>query len=44
LLGSDSANVADGSIIQSALEVNPFLAISALIGRIVVNIITSVNG
>jgi len=44
LLGSESANVADGSIIRSGLEVNPFLAISALTERIVANIITSVNG
>jgi len=31
--------VADGSIIRSALEVNPFLTISALAERIVENIV-----
>jgi cholesterol oxidase len=37
----DGLYVADGSMIRSALEVNPFLTISALTERIVENIITS---
>ncbi len=35
--------VADGSIIRSALEVNPFLTISALTERIVENIVASLS-
>ena len=35
--------VADGSIIRSALEVNPLLTISALTERIVENIIASLG-
>src|SRR6266566_3635314 len=35
----DGLYVADGSIIRSALEVNPFLTISALTERIVENIV-----
>ena len=39
----DGLYVADGSMIRSALEVNPFLTISALTERIVENIITSLT-
>jgi len=39
----DGLYVAEGSIIRSALEVNPFLTISAVTERMVENIITSLN-
>ncbi len=39
----DGLYVADGSIIRSALEVNPFLTISALTERIVENIVASLT-
>jgi choline dehydrogenase-like flavoprotein len=39
----DGLYVADGSIIRSALEVNPFLTISALTERIVENILVSLT-
>jgi cholesterol oxidase len=35
--------VADGSIVRSALEVNPFLTIPALTERIVENIVASLS-
>lgn len=39
----DGLYVADGSIIRSALEVNPFLTISALAERTVENIVASLT-
>jgi len=39
----DGLYVADGSIIRSALEVNPFLTISALTERIIENILASLT-
>jgi cholesterol oxidase len=39
----DGLYVADGSIIRSTLEVNPFLTISALTERIVENIVVSLT-
>ncbi len=39
----DGLYIADGSIIRSALEVNPFLTISSFAERIVENIVASLT-